>query len=218
MIMNKVLENYLVYLNVIEKKVNKFFDEQKPYIFCKKGCAKCCQNAEFPFSKIEFCYLMEGASKLPLETKQIISDNITKILTQRKQCTKEEFLYTCPFLINNVCSVYQYRGIVCRTFGLMSIGSDGRVKVPFCCFQGMNYSNVLEDGGTQISREKYQKLGYEKEPVAFNINYNFLTDADFENGFHFKFGEKKPLIEWFIQPDQQSPMPVEFPLTNPNIK
>ena len=215
--MDKVLENYQVYLAVIEQKINKFFDNQKPYIFCEKGCAKCCQNAEFPFTKIEFYYLMEGACKLSQATKQIISDNITRILKEKKSCRKKDFLYTCPFLIDNVCSVYQYRGIVCRTFGLMYTGKDGRVKVPFCCYRGLNYSNVLEDGGTQISREKFEKLGYDKEPVAYNIGYDFLTDSDFENGFHFKFGEKKPLIEWFMMQDAELSESVKIPFTIPKM-
>ena len=29
-----------------------------------------------------------------------------------------DFIYECPFLINNRCCVYSYRGIICRTFGL----------------------------------------------------------------------------------------------------
>lgn len=193
-----MLANYLAYLKFIDEKLAKFFDRQKAYICCQKGCALCCKNAQFPYSKIEMDYLMVGVWQLDFETKKIIAENIKKIGMQKAEYIGDNFKYDCPFLINNVCSVYEYRGIICRTFGLMSQGVDGRIKVPFCCFQGYNYSNVLEDGGTKISEEKFKKSGIEEEPVAFNISYNFLTDDDFAKGFKFEFGEKKPLVDWFL--------------------
>ena len=189
-----MLQNYLLYLSFINGKLEKFFNRQKPYIMCEKGCGKCCKNAQFPFSKIEFDFLLAGVCRLPEETKQIIWNNIAKVLEQRENFKGKKFLYDCPFLINDVCSVYPYRGIVCRTFGLMSKGADGRIKVPFCCFEGYNYSNVID-----LETRKISAKGFEEEPLGFNISYEFLTDPDFEKGFKFEFGEKKPLIEWFIK-------------------
>ena len=57
------MENYLKYLEFIDSKLHKFFERQKDYIFCKKGCAKCCKNAEFPYSLIELKYLLTGFLK-----------------------------------------------------------------------------------------------------------------------------------------------------------
>lgn len=192
-----MLENYITYLNFLSQKFDKFFESQKPYICCKKGCGKCCQNAQFPYSQIEFEYLMRGTLYLDIKTKEAIVNNIKTTLEAKKIFEGKKFLYDCPFLIDNVCAVYDYRGIVCRSFGLPTVGENGKIKAPFCCFQGLNYSNVLEDGGNTISVEKFKKLGVKEEPVAFNISYEFLTDPDFERGFNFSFGEKKPLIDWF---------------------
>ena len=192
-----MIENYIVYLKYIDTKINDFFKRQKPYIMCKKGCAMCCKNAQIPYTKIEMDYLMLGAWNLSDENKRIVAENVKKVLKAKEDYKGDNFRYDCPFLINDVCSVYEFRGIF-RSFGLMSVGKDGRIKVPFCCFQGLNYSNVMEDNGNKISSEKFKKLGYKEEPVAFNVNYEFLTDPDFEKGFHFEFGAKKPLIDWFI--------------------
>lgn len=192
-----MIENYIVYLNFLDRKLKKFFDKQKPYIFCKKGCALCCKNAQFPYSKLEIVYLMAGAQKLTDEQLNIITDNISKIKQAKSEFKGEVFMYDCPFLIDNVCSVYEYRGVVCRTFGLTSVGDNGKMKIPFCCFEGYNYSNVMEDNGNKISTEKFKKLGVKEEPVAFHIGYDFLTGADFEKWFNVKFGEKKSLIDWF---------------------
>lgn len=197
-----MIENYIVYLKFVDEKLKNFFDRQKPYIMCKKGCAMCCKDAQIPYSKIEMDYLMLGAWSLSDENKRIVAENVKKVLKAREEYNGDNFRYDCPFLINDVCSVYEFRGIICRSFGLLTFGADGRVKVPFCCFKGLNFSNVMEDNGNKISSEKFKKLGVKDEPVAFNINYDFLTDDDFAKGFKFEFGEKKPLIDWFIPKDK----------------
>lgn len=199
-----MLVNYLTYLKFLNDRLEKFFEKQKPYICCQKGCGMCCRNAQFPYSQMELSYLLQGLWALDLDTKKLISANIKKLQQDRLNFKGERFLYDCPFLINNVCSVYEYRGIVCRTFGLLYTGIDGRIKVPFCSFQGYNYANVLTDDGSQISSEKFEKLGIQEEPVAFNISYEFLTNPDFERGFNFSFGEKRPVIEWFIKTEDKT--------------
>ena len=198
--MDKImLENYVTYLCFLDGKFKKFFEKQKPFIFCKKGCGKCCRGAQFPYSQIEVEYLMIGLWQLDVHTKEIIAENLARITEQKEKFEGDVFRYDCPFLINDECVVYNFRGIVCRSFGLMTVGEDNKIKVPFCCFQGLNYSNVMEDGGKKVSQEKVKALGVEEEPAAFNVSYKFLTDPDFAKGFNFSFGEKKPLIDWMIQ-------------------
>ena len=216
------VHNYVAYLKFLDNKLETFFEMQKPYIFCKKGCAKCCKNAEFPYSFREIQYLLYGFLQLDDETKIKINNNLTKILKAKKDFlqssfesnnnkdlnqqneksadgkknTRKKFLYDCPFLINDSCSVYPYRGIVCRTFGLIANVEDENPKIPFCCFEGQNYSNVLDAEKNQLSSKKVEELGLEQEPVGFYISYEFLTHSDFEKKYNFEFGEKKSLIEW----------------------
>ena len=193
-----MLNNYLVYLQVLNEKLNNFFEKQQPYIYCKKGCSLCCRNAQFPYSQIEFEYLQEGIRLLNPEKKDIIQKNIETILQKKSEFQGESFKYDCPFLINNECSVYKYRGIICRSFGLLTLNDNGKMSIPFCCFKGLNYSNVMDGSGDKISEEKYQHLNIEEIPRVFNVSYDFLTNSDFERGFNFSFGDKKPLIEWFM--------------------
>ncbi|MBQ6516625.1 YkgJ family cysteine cluster protein [bacterium] len=189
------LKNYKTYIDFIMGRIDKFFEKEKPYIACKRGCAKCCKNAEFPFSNIEFDFLMLGFYQLDDETKNKIRENVKKTLELKKENKEETFLYTCPFLIDNVCSNYDYRGIICRTFGLIT-EKDGKSKVPFCCFEGLNYSAILSDDKKGFSDEKIKELGLE-DPSSFNVRYEFLTSDDFGNSFKFKFGDKKAMIDWF---------------------
>lgn len=192
------MKNYELYLEVLNKKLEGFFENQKPYIFCQKGCAKCCQNAEFPFSELEVKYLLEGFLSLPKEIQDVIEANIVKLINEKKAFGGEKFLYTCPFLIDNVCSLYKYRGIVCRTFGLIANRAEEKVKVPFCYQEGLNYSNVIDLETGKLSLQKLKELSAGVEPVGFNIGYEFLTGERVERAFNLHFGEKKPLIEWFL--------------------
>ena len=194
-----MLNNYITYLNFITNKLNRFFEKQKDYIFCKRGCALCCMDAEFPYSAIEMQFVLKGFETLPIETRIKIEENIKKAL-DKKKCHKEgRFVYDCPFLIDNVCSIYEYRGIVCRSFGLMALpdSKHEKVQVPFCCYQGLNYSNVMDPESDKISSEKYRQTGIKEEPASFNVSYETLTSKDIEDVFNFKFGTKKPIIDGF---------------------
>ena len=187
------MEKYLAYLSYLNNKLEKDFASQKPYIFCKKGCAKCCKNSRYFFSNIEFEYLKYGFEKLDSATKSQIKLNIENLKKEYKNNSKS---YACPFLINDECSVYEYRGIVCRTFGLSQLGPNSELKVPFCAYNGLNYSNVIDLETGKVSAEKFKRLNTDLEPLAFNIAYLNLVDEDIAKAFGFEFGEIKSLVEW----------------------
>ena len=197
---NLMLCNYAVYLEFLNEKLKKFFESQKPYIFCQKGCAKCCKNSQFPYSAIEFRYLLNGALTLDKRIQEKIEANIKELLEKKKKFRGKKFLYDCPFLIDDACCVYPYRGVICRTFGLMTNTVNQKIKAPFCAFKGLNYSNVLNLRKKTISVRKFKKLNTKLEPLGFNISYKYLTCEDYERTFNVKFGESKPVIDWFEAP------------------
>ena len=179
-----MLNNYLIYLKYITEKIQKYFDEQREYICCRQGCSKCCKKAQFPYSEIEFRLIYEGLISLPPELKEQILNKVDEIII-RKQWHLEEhpgekFRYDCPFLINDECSVYYYRGLICRTFGLMTFlpESNKTPNIPFCAFEGLNYSKVLDDEGKKISDTKYRQFLYRQEPLAYNIDYKTLINEE----------------------------------------
>lgn len=194
---NTNLSNYIFYLQYVNKKLENFFKQQEPYIMCKKGCSKCCENGEYPFSKLEFDYLMVGFLQLPYEVQEKINAKIKKLKEEKEKYSGEKaFVHECPFLVNKSCSVYEYRGITCRSFGLMSINEKGNSKIPFCAFEGLNYSSVIDKETSIISSEKYEKLGIAQEPLAYNVSYDFLTSENISKNFEIDFGDKKALLDW----------------------
>ena len=196
--MDRELENYQEYLNMISEKIEGFFKKQEPYIFCTKGCSYCCERGEYPFSEIEYKYILEGMKNLPPETIAQIEENARQVKKEKSEFNMDLiFLYKCPLLINGECSVYDYRGIVCRAFGLMSLRKGKKSTIPFCSSMGLNYSNIYDKERHAITPEMYKLSGIEQPPLFFNVDYSFLTNEAFAEYYGFDFGEKRRIMDWF---------------------
>ena len=195
---DKQFELYCQFIRVIMDKINSQFDDQKEYIHCKIGCAFCCQNGEYPCSQAEFDFLEKGYCNLDNKTKNLIQNKILKIKEQKDKNKDGKFVYECPFLINNVCSVYDYRMIICRTFGLTYFKDDDKIifKVPFCMEKGLNYNEVYDKATNSFSYELFEKTGYKNKPKVFNLNRHFLIENFGKKIMEIDFGEDKTLLEW----------------------
>lgn len=197
--MDKVthLKNYAIYLKFVQNELDKLFEKQKEYLCCDKGCGKCCKGGQFHYSEIEMMYLLTGYMKLDMDKQTLIDDRINKILEDKKNFKGEIFKYNCPFLIDEACCVYEYRGVICRSFGLMIQDPTGKINVPFCAYEGLSYSKVLDTETNEIDEEKVKQGNYKEKPLGFNAGYNYLTSEEYAKGFNVEFTNKKPMIEWY---------------------
>jgi len=194
-------DNYEQYLELINLLLQKHFEAQKEYIHCKSGCSHCCESGEYPYSEIEFEYLMLGYNTLSSAEKAIVQEKIERIKKDKIENNNKEFLHECPFLIDKKCSVYNHRGIICRTHGLLYFVTDengiSRNKLPNCAYLGLNYSNVFDKTLKIISLEMWETTGIEKEPVAYNIGLKALLRNDLVKEYGLEFKEIRALIDWF---------------------
>ena len=193
-----MFEKYELYLFALNQKLLKFFENQKEYICCKSGCCYCCCDGNYPYTKIEAEYLKFGLQRLSPFLQNQIQQKILKIKKEKLDWNKDiaDFIYECPLLIDNKCSVYSYRGIICRTFGLAYFDKNNKTKVPNCVFKGLNYAKVYDPKTKLISTELYKKEGYKNEPVAFNLSLKFLYDNEITDYIGIDFGEVKPMVDW----------------------
>ena len=182
-----MINRYRKYLELLDVRLSHMFEKQAPFIKCKNGCAYCCKDGEYPLSELEYVNLMMYYETLSNDLKDAINSNIKKLL----QTNKHKF-YECPFLINNSCSVYSARPLLCRSFGLISFMNDGRPKMPFCVELGLNYADVSDKNTHQLVRCAEDGT----EPKAYNIDRRTLRDKETENLFDIFFGEDKALVEW----------------------
>lgn len=196
-----MMPDYEKYLEIIDEYLQKFFVQQKDYICCKEGCSLCCENGSYPFSQLEFDYLMYGFSQLPDELKIQIIDEIKQLKKEKEQSQEEKFFHKCPFLIDKKCSVYKYRALICRNYGLMYFyqnkKGEQRYHMPCCVFQGLNYSNVYDEKEGTLTTEKWKATGLEVEPVSYNVSLAFLMDNDLTKHLNLEFGEQKHILDWF---------------------
>lgn len=182
-----MLKRYEQFLNDFDNKLAEYTNNQRQYIKCQKGCIDCCEIGEYPFSRLEAEYLMRGFLALPNETKKIIKNNISKLLEEKRLSKKERFTYRCPFLINGLCSVYKYRGLTCRVFGLAYL-DNGVIKLPECANFGLNYSNVYD---------KQTKTINLSNPIQEPLKIDTILRSPLAESYELECGEIRPLINWF---------------------
>ena len=189
---------YKKYLNTIDQVLNKYFEEQKEYICCKQGCSHCCERGEYPYSQIEYTFLIMGLLTLELAKQQEIIIRIKNLKKEYETRDKNKsFSHRCPFLgTDNNCMVYDYRGVICRTFGLLTEHSSGKYSLPFCHSLGLNYSKVYNTETKKIDYEAVKNLGYKNLPTPYRTNLKTLMSPEMFVGNPLNFGEIKPLIEW----------------------
>ena len=200
MITLEMLKNFGKYLELIETRLlNKYFEKQKDYIFCKEGCAACCKYGEYPTSELELMYLVAGYQGLDKETQDKIAVNIDNIKTGL--ANTDDKMYQCPFLIDNRCAVYNNRTLICRTHGLLFYekDKDGNLKnkMPACVNDGLNFSQVYDTERGMISPELWKASAIEAEPVAYNISREALMNNELTKDFGLEFGDSKRMIDWF---------------------
>lgn len=185
-----MLNAYEKFLEEFDKRLESYFESQKPYIKCQKGCTKCCEIGEYPYSRLEAEYLMRAFIRLPKDVKDVIRTNINKLKKDKKNSKAERFLYKCPFLVNDLCALYKYRGIVCRTYGLAYLDDETEnVMLPECVNDGLNYSNAFNQSDSSIS-------------IVNIIKEQLKIDKVLRSGTAQKLklecGAIRPLIEWFL--------------------
>ena len=148
---------YQEFLRELDSRLEKFRVAQQNYIVCKEGCSSCCESGDYPLSRIELEYLMQGFISLDNEKKAIVQSNVKNMVPHG----------ICPFLIDKKCSVYPWRPIVCRVHGLAYLVKESVVKVPYCVNEGKNFSSVYQDSEITVV------------PIKFNLDtQNLLKEID----------------------------------------
>ena len=176
-----MLKRYKKFLKYYDKILAELSKTQQKYIVCKKGCSFCCENGDYPFSRLEMEYLMAGFQLLPQEIKNVIISNINNISDKKR--------YRCPFLIDNACVLYERRGITCRVHGLAYL-YNGIVNLPECVNIGKNYSNVF------IKSTKEVILPY---PILESFRLDDIFKSKMFKRYDLEAGEIRSLIDWFNQ-------------------
>lgn len=183
-----MLKRYEKFLEEFDMALAKYFELHKQYLKCKKGCTDCCMKGEYPYSRLEAEYLMQGFVDLPKNVKDEIRRNIIILKDQKLKNKDARFNYTCPFLIKSECALYARRGIVCRTYGLACLQEDGKVKLPHCTTLGLNYSQFYNPKTKEVTLPN---------PIKQDLKIDNCLRSSLAEKYELECGEIRPLIDWF---------------------
>jgi uncharacterized protein len=145
------IDNYLKVREKIDANCSQLWKLHKNNMVCSVGCSSCCQA--FKILPVEFFAIEE-----------LLKNESVKINRNYKA---DE----CKFLIDNCCSIYQHRPIICRTHGFPLVrvnDMDDTFEISFC---HLNFKSVKLDAFKKTNvfyEEKYNiKL--------FKLNQKFLS-------------------------------------------
>jgi Fe-S-cluster containining protein len=129
--MEKYIEEYLALRAEIDGHCSRLWQIHKNQMQCKSGCSMCCQS--FRILPVEY-YVIQNL---------LISAEIPSFVSRGKDKKK------CRFLINDACTIYENRPLMCRTHGfpLVRINEEADAyEVSFCelNFKGFNLNKFTE--------------------------------------------------------------------------
>ena len=115
-------QQFLQHINDLSERLHTHYAQ---HLVCRAGCSGCCHHHLSVF-KIEANAIAEAVAALPEEMRQRVTE-------QARQMTDDEAV-ACPLLVNDRCSIYAARPIICRTQGLPLLleAENGTPEVDFC--------------------------------------------------------------------------------------
>ncbi len=98
------IQEYQQLIAALDAEIVRIAQLHAGAISCGPGCASCCQ----PFSvlAIEAACVREAIASLPAASRE------------RLDCNRAEDPERCPLLIDDLCTIYAARPVICRTQGL----------------------------------------------------------------------------------------------------
>jgi len=179
-----MLKRYKKFLEKLDERFEKYFEDQCEFIKCKVGCSYCCEVGDYPMSRLEAEYLMSGFTELDVQIQKLIKSEIEHLKLEQPK------MHKCPFLIDKKCSLYEYRPVVCRTHGLawLDLNAD-IIRLPYCANIGLNYSKVFDRETRQV---------YLQNPIKESLRTDSILRNPDAEALNLECGEIRPMMRWFI--------------------
>jgi Fe-S-cluster containining protein len=116
-------ENYRRLIARLAKEILRLAARHGDALQCHPGCSSCC--SAFSVFPLEAALLREAVSAIPEELKAVML----------RRSAEEKAAAACPFLVNDLCVVYEARPVICRSHGLPLAYIDeeqGIIEVSAC--------------------------------------------------------------------------------------
>lgn len=170
------LTDYSVLITQVDGLSARLTARYRAHLNCRAGCSSCCHH-HLSFFPVEAANIRIAIESLPDETQQVLQEQ-AEIVNERE--TRGEAV-ACPLLVNDQCSIYEARPVICRTQGLPLLyeAADGNQEVDFC---PLNFTS--EEAIETLDENHLVPLdALNLKLAAVNLSYcreNSLGDAEAE--------------------------------------
>lgn len=185
-----LLDSYAINDNEMNKFLAKRSKQRNQNIACHKGCSNCCKNPMVQISNLE----SRGISFYISEIMDYDMQEKIKVRLLNHTTSAE-----CPFLLNDVCSIYEFRPLACRGFYVFNIICSEKEDVLFTRPEDIIEPNpeigrkvamrFLDDGSYNLSNTKEKIVAFHKG-IMFETGHmmhemNWIVFVEVINTFQF---------------------------------
>ncbi|MGH9938521.1 MAG: YkgJ family cysteine cluster protein [Blastocatellia bacterium] len=131
------MSSYKQFMEQVDRGAAKLQERYSKHLVCRAGCSGCCHHHLSVFA-VEAEEARAAVEALPAPRRKQVEEQAREVIKREAQGKP----VSCPLLIDDRCSIYQSRPLICRTQGLPLLmeAEDGAQEVDFCPL------NFTEDG------------------------------------------------------------------------
>lgn len=132
----RVISQYHQLIEQVDKLAAKLSSRYAQHLACRAGCSGCCHHHLSVFA-VEAAAIREAIEALPEPVRARLEQQAREVLeleAHSESVACPMLPVACPMLIDDRCSIYESRPLICRTQGLplLIAAEDGEAEVDFC--------------------------------------------------------------------------------------
>ncbi len=132
----EVFEKYRFIVGLVEQEFDRNLRIYQDQILCGKGCSSCCSQM-FRITLIDAALVSRSVKRLDTSARNKMQERATIYLREKKDLIRQRaeesgallvdngeeisslgLRLPCPALVNDACSIYESRPLICRKYGI----------------------------------------------------------------------------------------------------
>ncbi|MBV6432165.1 MAG: hypothetical protein IANPNBLG_02301 [Bryobacteraceae bacterium] len=189
------------YLTICRDFEHEFDRNRRLYgarIQCRRGCSDCCHQL-FQITEIEAAWISHGIRLLAPELRARLTEKARTYIEDRRLLVSRGgepeawgslpapgARLACPALEDGACSIYEYRPLICRKFGIPLYNPDKPGRV-FACELNFRNGDAIDDphlvriqsaihGKWRQVQAGYNEAGGYRDPSPITVARAILED------------------------------------------
>src|SRR5262247_3450379 len=123
------MSSYRKFIEQVDLLIAKLQARYSKHLVCRAGCAGCCHHHLSVFA-VEAEEARAAIETLPAPIRARVEEQAREVIKREAQGEP----VACPLLVDDRCSIYEFRPLICRTQGLPLLieAEDVEREVDFC--------------------------------------------------------------------------------------